>query len=237
MVPGLAHVILHVGFCSAIARLKPDAAVALHVRLSDRTGRTTLDRTFRVDRGDGSEAIVEFDSAQGTFRLDAAAPRFGCSVTDYVALMPDHTRSVAEQLESSPPSPQMPVLLYGDAPQTMLYANPTYVFFDKSAVACGKPIAAPITTHVNVENDQDSYYAWLYNDDATRQPDTEVLALRLQTPTHQHHYVRIPLPFPVPRSLWPGSIHLDVSEGMIDELATEPVDTLLCPKMWKTSAG
>jgi len=45
------------------------------------------------------------------------------------------------------------------------------------------------------------------------------------------------LPFPAPPGPWPGSIHLDVSEGMIDELATEPIDTLLCPKMWRTSAG
>lgn len=237
MIPGLAHVILHVGFCSAIARLKPEAPVDIRVRLSDRTGRVTLDRTFRVERGDGSETVVEFDSAQGTFRLDTLAAKYGCSATDYLALMPDHTRSVVAQLDTSPPSPQAPVLLYGDAPQTMLYANPTFVFFDKSAVACGKPIVAPMPTHVDVENDQDSYYAALYNDDTTRQPDTQVLALRLQTPTHQHHYVRIPLPFPVPPSRWPGAIHFDISDGMIDELATEPIDTLLCPKMWRTSAG
>jgi len=237
MIPGLAHVILHAGFCSAIARLKPEAPLDVRVRLSDRTGRPSLDRTFRVERGDGSEAILEFDNPRGTYRLDAAAAKYGCSVTDYLVLVPDRTRSVVEQLDASPPSPQTPVILYGDAPQAMLYANPTYVLFDKNAVACGKPVATPLPTHVNVENDQDAYYAWLYNDDATRQPDTEVLALRLQTPTHQHHYVRIPLPFPATPSRWPGNIHLDVSEGMIDELATEPVDTLLCPKMWRTSAG
>jgi hypothetical protein len=223
--------------CGAIARLKPETPLAIRVRLSDRTGRATLDRTFRVERGDGPDVMVEFDSARGTYRLDAAAPKYGCSVTDYLALMPDRTRSVTEPLDSSPPSPEIPVILYGDAPQTMLYANPTFVLFDKSAVACGKPIATPLTTHVTVENDQDSYYAWLYNDDATRQPDTQTLALRLQTPTHQHHYVRIPLPFPAPPLRWPENIHLDVSEGMIDELATEPTDTLLCPKMWRTSAG
>lgn len=237
MIPGLAHVILHVGFCSAIARLKPEAPLDIRVRLSDRTGRVTLDRTFRVERGDGTETVVEFDSARGTYRLDAAAPKYGCSVSDFLVLMPDHTRSVVEQLDASPPSAEVPVILYGDAPQAMLYANPTFVLFDKSAVACGKPVAAPLTAHVNVENDQDSYYAWLYNDDATRAPDTEVLALRLQTPTHQRHYVRIPLPFPAPPTRWAGSIHLDVSADMIDELATEPIDTLLCPKMWRTSAG
>src|SRR6185312_4798677 len=213
MIPGLAHVILHVGFCSAIARLKPEATVAIHVRLSDRTGRATLDRTFRVDRGDGTEAVVEFDSTRGTYRLDAAALRYGCSALDYLALTPDRVRSVTVALDSLAAAPKIPVILFGDAPQTMLYANPTFVLFDKTAVACGKPVAAPLPTHIEVENDQDSYYAWLYNDDASRQADTEVLALRLQTPTHQHHYVRIPLPFPVPPAPWPGSIHLDISEG------------------------
>ncbi len=181
--------------------------------------------------------MVEFDSSFGTYRLDTAAPRYGCSSTDFLALMADHTRSVTTQLDTSPPSPPAPIILYGEAPQTMLYANPTFVLFDKSAVACGKPLPTPLTTHIDVENDQDSYYTWLYNDDPSRQPDTELLALRLQTPTHQHHYVRIPLPFPAPPTRWPSSIHLDVSQDMIDELATEPIDTLLCPKMWKTSAG
>jgi hypothetical protein len=237
MVPGLAHVILHVGFCSAIARLRPETSVAVAVRLSDRTGRTTFDRTFRVDRGDGTESVVEFDSAFGLYRLDVAAPKYGCSTTDFLTLMADRTRSVTEQLDSSPPSPEIPVILFGEAPQAMLYANPTFVLFDKSAVACGKPIVTPLTAHVNVENDQDSYYVWLYNDDRTRPPNSEVLALRLQTPTHQHHYVRIPIAFPLPPLGWPGSIQLNVSEDMVDSLATEPIDTLLCPKMWKTSAG
>lgn len=237
MIPGLAHVILHVGFCGAIARLKPEAPLAIRVRLSDRTGRATLDRTFRVERGDGTEAVVEFDSSFGTYRLDTVAPSYSCYSTVFLALMADHTRSVTTQLDTSTPSPAAPVILYGNAPQAMLYANPTFVLFDKSAVACGKPIPTPLATHIDVENDQDAYYTWLYNDDPSRQPDTELLALRLQTPTHQHHYVRIPLPFPAPPQRWPGSIHLDVSQDMIDELATEPIDTLLCPKMWRTSAG
>lgn len=237
MIPGLAHVILHVGFCGAILRLKPEAPLAIHARLSDRTGRATLDRTFRVERGDGSEAVVEFDSSFGTYRLDTETPKYGCYSTDFLELMADHTRSVTTQLGTTPPSPVAPVMLFGNAPQAMLYANPTFVLFDKSAVACGKPVPTPLTTHIDVENDQDAYYTWLYNEDASRPPDTELLALRLQTPTHQHHYVRIPLPFPVPPQRWPSSIHLDVSQDMIDELATEPIDTLLCPKMWRTSAG
>jgi len=237
VIPGLAHVILHVGFCSAVARLRPETSIAIHVRLSDRTGRPTLDRTFRVDRGDGTEAVVEFDSSFGMYRLDVATPKYGCYASDFLVFMGDHTRAVSEQLDSAPPSPEVPVILSGTAPQAMLYSNPTFVVFDKNAVACNKPISTPLNARINVENDQDAYYAWFYNLDATRPPDSELLALKLQTPTHQHHYVRLPIPFPMPPTRWPNSIQLNVSGEMIDALATEPTDTLLCPKMWRTSAG
>jgi hypothetical protein len=233
----LAHAIVHVGYCAAIARLSPEATFVVRVHVSDRIGRTQLDRAYRVERGAGSEAIVEFDNPFGIYRLDIDAPKYGCSATDYLVFIPGHTRSISEALFAQAPTPQMPMLLSGIAPQTLLYANPTFVLFDKSAAACGKPIPAALPTHITVENDQDAYYAWLYNDDQTRALGSELLALRLQTPTHQHHYVRIPLSFPVPQTPWPESVGLDISEEMIDELATEPVDTLLCPKMWRTSAG
>lgn len=233
----LAHAILHVGFCAAINRLSSQSSVSVRVRVTDRIGRTQLDRTYRVERGDGSEAIIEFDSSFGIYRLDVETPKYGCSATDFLVFMPDHTRSIYETLASVPAQRPVPMLLSGTAPQTLLYASPTFVLFDKSAAVCGKPIPSLLPTHIDVENDQDAYYAWLYNDDQTRAPGSELLALRLQTPTHQHHYVRIPLSFPAPQTPWPQSLQLNVTEDMMDELATEAVDTLLCPKMWRTSAG
>jgi hypothetical protein len=233
----LAHAIVHVGYCAAIARLSPDATFDVRVHVTDRIGRVQLARTFRVDRGDGSAAIVEFDNPFGIYRLDIDAPKFGCSATDYLVFIPGLTRSISETLAARPATLQMPMLLSGTAPQTMLYANPAFVLFDKGAAACKKPIPASLPAHIDIENDQDAYYAWLYNDDQTRPLGSELLALRLQTPTHQHHYVRIPLSFPIAQMPWPQSVELNVSEDMIDELATEPVDTLLCPKMWRTSAG
>jgi hypothetical protein len=233
----LAHAIVHVGFCSAIARLSPDATLVVRVRVSDRIGRTQLDRSYRVERGDGSAAIVEFDNPFGIYRLDIDTPKYGCSTSDYLVFIPGLTRSISETLSAQPVTPQVPMLLSGTAPQALIYANPTFVLFDKNAATCGKPITALLPTHITVENDQDAYYAWLYNDDPSRAPGSELLALRLQTPTHQHHYVRIPLSFPIPQTAWPGSIQLNISEDMIDDLATQPVDTLLCPKMWRTSAG
>jgi hypothetical protein len=233
----LAHAILHVGFCASIARLSPEATFAVRVHVADRIGRTQLARTYRVERGDGSAAVVEFDNPFGIYRLDVDAPAYGCSATDYLVFIPGLTRSISETLSEHSVTQQVPMLLSGTAPQAMLYANPTFVLFDKSAAVCSKPIPALLPTHITVENDQDAYYASLYNDDRSRALGSELLALRLQTPTHQHHYVRIPLSFPMPETLWPSSLQLNISQDMIDDLATDPVDTLLCPKMWRTSAG
>ncbi|HVA33513.1 MAG TPA: hypothetical protein VNG31_05160 [Candidatus Baltobacteraceae bacterium] len=233
----MAHVMLHVGLCAAIQRVHSQTTVAMRVRLTDRAGRKQVDRTFRIEPDYGTQALVEFDSQFGAYRLDVDAPKYGCSTSDYLFFIAGHSRSVTETLGTTPPTPQVPVLLSGTAPQSFLYVHPTYVLFDKSAMACNKPVANPLPTHVTVENDQDAYYATLYNDDPMRAPGSQLLALRLQTPTHQYHYVRIPLPFPMQTGNWPAVVTLNIDDGMVDELATEPIDTLLCPKMWQTSAG
>jgi hypothetical protein len=231
-----SHVILHVGYCGAIARANPETTVALHVRLSDRIGRLQIDRVYRVERGDEGEAIVEFDSSFGIFKLDVEAPKYGCSAEDYVFFIPGHDRSISETLASPPSPPKMPLLLSGEAPQSFLYVQPTFVLFDKTQAVCNKPIPPQLPEQITVENDQDAYYAWLYHDPSTGS-SPQMLALRLRTPTHQYHYVRVPIPFPMPWAGWPGSIQFNVTQDMVDSLAGNPVDTLLCPKLWETSAG
>ncbi|HET6274821.1 MAG TPA: hypothetical protein VFE16_02620 [Candidatus Cybelea sp.] len=233
----LSHVILHVGFCRAIARTPDDTTVALHVRLADRIGRTEIDKIYRVARGDESEAIVEFDTAFGAYRLDVIAPKYRCSTDDYLYFISGHDRSVTEKLADAPTPPApVPVLLSGSAPQSFLYVQPTFVLFDKNQVACDKPLPQPLPTNVSVENDQDGYYVSLYPDPSAA-VGSQQLALRLRTPTHQYHYVRVPMPFPVAGTGWPTGVTLDVTEEMIDGVAGDPVNTLLCPKMWRTSAG
>jgi len=233
----LSHVILHVGFCGAIARAPADTTVALRVHLSDRTGRLQTDHMFRVERGDENGAIVEFDNAFGLYRIDVAAPKYRCSATDYLFFITGRDRSVTEKLDDAPaPLPPKPALLSGEAPQSFLYVQPTFVLFDKGAVACNKPLPEPLSTQISVENDQDSYYTWLYADPAVA-PNSQQLTLRLRTPTHQYHYVRVPIAFPVPWSGWPQTIQFNVTQDMVDSLAGDPTNTLLCPKLWETSAG
>ncbi len=233
----LAHVILHVGLCGAIARAAPGTPVELRVHLSDRTGRLQVNRVFRIERGDEDEAIVELDSAFGIYGLDLEAPKYRCATSDYLFFIAGHDRSISEKLSDAPvPRPPRPVLLSGTAPQSFLYVQPTFVLFDKSQVTCNKPVPTPLSTQILVENDQDAYYAWLTSDPSAS-PGTQQLALRLRTPTHQYHFVRVPIPFPIPWTGWPQSIQFNVTEDMLDALAGDPVDTLLCPKLWQTSAG
>ncbi|MBV9719139.1 MAG: hypothetical protein JOZ77_07450 [Candidatus Eremiobacteraeota bacterium] len=231
----LSHVILHIAFCNAIARVAPETTIAVRVRLSDRLGRPELDRIYRVARGDEGQAVVEFDSAFGVHSLDVAAPQYRCTASEYLFFIAGLDRSVSVTLNDRSSPSSKPVLLSGTAPQSFLYVAPTFVLFAKSDAICNKPVPQVQPTNVSVENDQDGYYAWLYADPAPGGP--EQLALRLRTPTHQYHYVRIPVPFPLPWTGWPQSIQFNVTEAMVDDLAGDPVDTLLCPKLWRTSAG
>lgn len=233
----LAHVVLHLAFCSAIARQPEATQIAVRVRLTDRVGRVQLDKAFRFERGDEAEGIVEFDSVFGIWRLDVSAPKYGCAATDYLFFIAGHDRSIGETLAPAPSTPRRaPMLLSGEAPQSFLYVQPTFVLFDKSLAVCNKPIPAQLPEQITVENDQDAYYAWLYHDPSTGLAPQQ-LALRLRTPTHQYHYVRVPVPFPLPWIGWPQSIQFNVTEEMVNSLAGNPIDTLLCPKLWKTSAG
>lgn len=207
------------------------------MHLADRIGRSEVDRVFRVERGDEGEAVVEFDAPFGIHSLAVEAPRYRCAATDYLFFITGLDRSISEKLSDPPvPPPRKPVLLSGTAPQSFLYVQPTFVLFDKSQVACNKPVPQPLPEQIVVENDQDAYYSWLYPDPSAA-PGTQQLALRLRTPTHQYHYVRLPIPFPMPWTGWPTSIQFNVTEDMVDAIAGDPFDTLLCPKLWETSAG
>jgi hypothetical protein len=232
---GLSHVILHVGLCSAIARSKPDTMVALRVRVVDRRNVPRVEHEFRVERGDDDNPkVVEFDAPQGTYRLDLIAPKYACSASEFLTFLPDHARSVDVSLANGASPPLEPLLIAGASPQSFLYVQPTFVLLDKNATACNKPVGDPVPFRVDVENDQDAYYASLYSDASIAAHAPLQLALRLRTPTHQYHYVRVPIPFPQNTGGWPSNVQFDVTQDEIDGLASQPVDTLLCLHLWET---
>jgi hypothetical protein len=231
----LSHVFLHVAFCNAIARAAPSAQIAMHVAVYDRIKRPQLDKTFQFQRGDANQQIVDFEMLPGVYRVELSVPRYGCNREDYLALLPGLSRQVDEQLADGPPPPNYPMLLEGTVPQAFLYANPTFVVFDKTA-QCNKPVGDPLQAHMTVENDQDAYYIWLYPDRSLAAQAPLTLALQLGTSTGENHYIRVRIPL-YGWGGWPATVQFNVSEDTLDGLAGSPVDTLLCPKLYETEVG
>ncbi len=223
---GLSHVLLHVGLCSAVSRLPPDAMIAVHVKATfpvrPSNPDTALDKTFRVERGDDPETIVEFDLPRGIYRLRFDVPKYKCAGSDYVEMLSDHNRAISETLhDGATPQPEQSVLFDGAAPPSFLYAKPTFVLFDKS-VTCNGPVGPPLPSHIGVENDPDAYYVSMFSDPPLDALGSTVVALRLRTPTGLYHYVRVPVQFPTHHAGWPETVEFPVTEDNLDALATRP---------------
>ena len=233
---GFAHVVLHLGLCNAIARVAPETSVAVRVRAINRIGDAQVDRVFHFERGEDSQKLVEFDSAQGVYRIDVSAPKYKCTASDYVMFLPDHNRNITETLGDRPVPPGKPMLIEGTVPQSFLYAKPSFLIFDKS-VACKTPIGDPLPARMILENDQDAYYMWLYSNPAIDARGSVQLALKIGTATGQNHYIRVPIPFPEAWDGWPMSLQFNLDDGELDSLAADPINTLLCPKLFKTMVG
>jgi hypothetical protein len=233
----LAHIFLHVGLCNAIAAAPPETTIALHVRMSYRVGGDEYDKVVRFTRGDSDQTVVEFDIRRSMYLLTIEAPKYGCSTSDFIDVLADHNRTVVETLADAKLKNPDPVEIFdGAAPLSFGYVKPTFSVFDSQTV-CNKPIGTPLPALFATEYDQGSYYVWLYPAASLEGRGPLVVALRLRTTTGLAHYVKLPIPFPQPWGGWPNSVEFDISEDMIDELATEKTDTLLCPKLWGTSAG
>ncbi len=233
----LAHIFLHVGLCSAVARLDPSTVVAMRVRMSYRVGGDEIDKVVRFTRGEAQQTVVEFDIRRSTYRLLLETPKYGCTASDFIDVLPDQNRTITETLADGPPAPPAPVVLFdGAAPLSFGYVKPTFTVFDKTTV-CNKPVGTPLPAKFDVEYDQGGYYVWLHEDPSLEGQGPLVVALRLRTTTGLAHYVNLPVPFPQQWGGWPGSVRFDITEDMVDDLATEKTDVLLCPKMWGTSSG
>jgi len=236
VVAGLEHIFLHINLCSALAMAPADTVIPMHVQLSFQTGDPPFDKTFRVTRGDGTQAVLEFDIARNLYKLSVDVPKYHCAASDFLDVLTDNNRTVTETLAEGTPAPEPPVtLLVGTAPMSFTYVKPTFALFDKS-LACNQPISAALPAKIKIEYDQGAYYAWLYNDSSFEAHAPVVVTIRLRTTTGTAHYVHLPIPFPNTTSHWPNTVQFNISEEYLDAVATDKTDTLLCPKLWETSA-
>jgi hypothetical protein len=233
----LSHIFLHVALCNAVARAAPETQIDMRVRMSYRVGGDEIDKTVRFARGTAEQTVVEFDIRRSMYRLQLDVPKFACGASDFVDVLADANRTVSETLGDGAPAAPAPVVIFdGTAPISFVYLKPTFAVFDASTV-CGKPITAPLPAKFEVEYDQGGYYVKLHADPSFAGRGPLVVALKLRTTTGLAHYVHLPVPFPQTWGGWPGSVQFDITEDMVDDLATEKTDTLLCPKMWGTNAG
>ena len=233
---GLSHIFLHVGLCSAIARLPEQTIVPMHVRMVIPHGDPPYDKSLNLQRGDGTEAVIEFDVNRGAYHLTIDVPKYACRASSFLMILPDQNRKIVATLtDASVPIDTPTLLMDGTAPLSFLYVKPTYVLFDKS-VTCNMPIGPPLPSHIDPDYDQGAYYFTMYADPSLSETPP-VFAMRFRTPTGLAHYVRLPIKLPAELSSWPSNIQFNITEDMVDSLATEKTDTLLCPKIWGTSAG
>ncbi|MGZ3506000.1 MAG: hypothetical protein ACXWNK_13735 [Vulcanimicrobiaceae bacterium] len=234
---GLSHIVLHVALCKAVTRLPAQTSVDLRVVMAYRVREPEMDRTFRFVRGDEDETTVEYDAPQGVYRLQISLPKqYGCSDVEYLTVLPDHDREISATLRSGISTPITPAIVAGAAPPATAYLHPTVVLVDKS-VACGKDVGTPVTDGIDIENVPDAYYAKVTSPAILSSPAAHSVALRLTDASGGYHYVRVPLEFPPALNGWPTYQRLDVTTDFVDYVATQPEDTLLCPKIFRTTAG
>lgn len=236
---GLAHVALNIGLCSSMARKPAATPLAIHVRITDSQRTARVNKTFTFRRGTDPHTVIALDMERGTYRLELSAPKFNCGVSDWLVFWPDLDRTVNETLRDGRARPTQPLLILGTLPQSFQTSEPTYLLFDKNAVACNKPIAQPLPADIVSEQDQDAYYAWISPTAsiAAKGMDSATIALRLKTPQGDYHYIRIPYKFPQPWEGWPQTIQFNIKEEELLFIQGEPVDTLLCPHFFRTSVG
>lgn len=228
----LAHAVLHIALCNAISRAPSTATIAMRVQLAFPSGDPPFDKVFKFQRGDGDETTVEFDIPRGMYRLALVVAKPQCSAIDYVDFLPEHNRVIKETLVDGPPQNRAMIELQGTTPFSFTYSKPTFVLLDPS-VKCNGPVGDPLPGNIVTENERDAYYSAIYYDpDMVAKKPT--LALRLRTNTGIEHYIRLRIPFMYEWGGFAGDAQLNVTEDMLDDVATEKPDVLLCPPMWQS---
>src|SRR5208283_5157966 len=131
--------------------------ITAHVRVMDRQNHPHVDQDVTFTRYGQQSGNVAFNSPQGVYDLQIAAPQYRCYAEDSLFVIADHNRTITEQLADGGPVVEHPLLIVGVAPQSFLYLSPTYVLFAKGT-ACDKPVPDPLPAKITIENDPDSFY-------------------------------------------------------------------------------
>jgi len=232
-----AHVVLHLALCGAMQKAPAGAAIPVQVLLVDDHGNKRFNQTLTFKRYETTTTgTVEFDAPAGEYVMQMVSAPYRCSAVDWIYIINEHRRTISEQLSDGMAQLSHPMMLDGTAPQSFLYLQPTYVLFDKT-LQCNQPVPNPIPAKVRIENDDDSFYVWIEQTPDLYQRGGAQIALQMQTPTGDYHYIRLKIPFPTPWAGFPDNIQFNATVDEMDWLSGQPTGVLLCPRLFRTSAG
>lgn len=208
----------------------------MHIVVTDKINRDVVDQTARVSRYEGNTSSAEFDVAWGIYRATVTmkAGRTTCGAVQYFAVQQDHNRSVTVNLRDGSQPAAVPTLITGTAPFSFSYVEPTVMVFTGDT-KCNGPIGNPVNADIDQVNDSDGYYASVYPSAALAGKGPYVLAVRLKDSQGGYHYIRVPAEFLGMSPRWPSMGTFDVTEDVVDYVQDKPEDTLLCPRLYKTS--
>jgi hypothetical protein len=233
----LSHIVMHFALCNAAARLGPQAELPTHIVITDKINRDVVDQTAHVARYEGNTNSAEFDVPWGIYRASVTmkAGKATCSTVQYFSVQPDHNRTLTVHLQDGPNPPVMvPTIITGTAPFAFSYVEPTVIVFTADT-KCNGPVGNPVDVNIDQETDNDGYYASVFPSAALAGKGPFVLAVRLKDSQGGYHYVRVPAEFLGMSPRWPSMGQFDVTEDVVDYVQDKPEDTLLCPRLYKTT--
>ncbi|HEV3152596.1 MAG TPA: hypothetical protein VGZ02_02210 [Candidatus Baltobacteraceae bacterium] len=232
----LSHIVMHVALCQSAVREAANRDVPLHIVLTDRIERTALDQKFSIERGSTREAPIEFDIPFGIYRASVSTST--CGAVGYFSVIPDVNRGVSISLQQGrPQAPIPPAIVQGTAPFEFAYVQPVVEVFPKT-VKCDDPIGDPLNVGIEMDNEPNSYYATIAPSADLERNAPVTLAVRMNDSHGGYQYLRVPIGDAIGyRTAWPSLGQLNITSGLIDQLAGKPEDTLLCIRMTKTTVG
>jgi len=234
-VPDVSQVVFHLALCRAAVSASANAStVPMHVVVRYDAGLPFIDKVLQAPLGSNGDATVELGLPRGHEFVSISQPASGCGARDLVTILPDHGRRIEETLTAGNDAKPLPAFeMSGTASLSFLATTkPTLVAFP-TGLACDAAAPPVLPIDVNVTYDGGAYYLSMLDDRALT-TDQPVLALSLHTPSGRPHYVRLPATLAT-RGHGIVSITMNVTDDMVDGMATEPQNVLLCPKIWETS--